>query len=95
MKNKPYIMRDPTAELTDVLRDRLSPSKPLTDAVIGLLSISKERSDDFMDLIECNLESHGYNSLRFRKPTYTRPAPLNLLQEMSQICDVTVIGLAD
>jgi len=35
------------------------------------------------------------NVLRFRKPTYTRPAPEAVLQEMIERCDVAVVGLAD
>ena len=95
MRNQPYVMRDPTAELSPVLRQRLAPGKDLSEAVIGLLSISKERSDEFLDSIEKNLTDQGLNVLRFRKPTYTRPAPEAVLQEMIERCDVAVVGLAD
>lgn len=95
MRNQPYIMRDPTAEIADVLRDRLAPTKDLSDAVIGLLSISKERSDEFLDSVERNLLDGGYNVLRFRKPTYTRPAPETIIQDIVEQCDVAVVGLAD
>jgi hypothetical protein len=95
MRNQPYVMRDPTAELTDVLRERLSPSKQLSDAVIALLSISKERSDEFLDSVAQNLVAEGHNVVRFRKPTYTRPAPEPLVQDIVEQCDVVVVGLAD
>ena len=95
MRNQPYVMRDPTAELSPALRERLAPGKDLSEAVIGLLSISKERSDEFLDSIEKNLKDQGLNVLRFRKPTYTRPAPEAVLQEMIERCDVAVVGLAD
>lgn len=95
MRNQPYVMRDPTAELSPELRERLAPGKDLSEAVIGLLSISKERSDEFLDSIEKNLTDQGLNVLRFRKPTYTRPAPEAVLQEMIERCDVAVVGLAD
>ena len=95
MRNQPYVMRDPTAELSPALRERLTPGKDLSEAVIGLLSISKERSDEFLDSIEKNLRDQGLNVLRFRKPTYTRPAPEAVLQEMIERCDVAVVGLAD
>ena len=77
------------------VRERLAPGKDLSEAVIGLLSISKERSDEFLDSIEKNLTDQGLNVLRFRKPTYTRPAPEAVLQEMIERCDVAVVGLAD
>lgn len=95
MRNQPYIMRDPTAELTDVLRDRLTPKMPLSEATIGLLSISKERSDKFLDSVERNLAAEGLTVLRFRKPTYTRPAPEAIIQQIVERCDVAVVGLAD
>ena len=95
MRNQPYIMRDPTAELTDVLRDRLTPKMPLPEATIGLLSISKERSDEFLDSVERNLAAEGLTVLRFRKPTYTRPAPEAIIQQIVERCDVAVVGLAD
>ena len=95
MRNQPFVMRDPTAELTDVLRERLSPSKKLSDAVIGLLSISKERSDEFLDSVERNLVAEEHNVVRFRKPTYTRPAPEPLIQNIIEQCNVVVVGLAD
>ena len=95
MRNQPYIMRDPTAELSDVLRERISPSIKLSDATIGLLSISKERSDEFMNALEGALAELDCRVLRFRKPIYTRPAPEDLLQSIVEKCDVAIVGLAD
>ena len=95
MMNEAYIMRDPTAELSDILRERISPSIKLSDATIGLLSISKERSDEFMDALEGELTKIDCSVLRFRKPTYTRPAPEHLLQLIVEKCDVAIVGLAD
>ena len=95
MRNQPYIMRDPTAELSDLLRERISPSIELPDATIGLLSISKERSDEFIDGLENELAEINCSVLRFRKPTYTRPAPEYLLQSIVEKCDVAIVGLAD
>tara|TARA_B100000519_G_scaffold151461_1_gene132398 strand:- start:225 stop:491 length:267 start_codon:yes stop_codon:yes gene_type:complete len=88
-------MRDPTAELSPILRERLAPSKDLSTATIGLLSISKERSDEFLDSVAKSLSDEGLSVLRFRKPTYTRPAPEAMIQEMVERCDVAIVGLAD
>ncbi len=95
MKNMPHIMRDPTAELSSVLRERTPPPEDLTTAAIGLLSISKERSTEFLDTVEKRLAECGLTVLRFAKPTYTRPAPEFVIQEMVETCDVAIIGLAD
>ena len=95
MRNEPYIMRDPTAELSSVLRERTPPPADLSTARIGLLSIAKERSTEFLDTVEKRLAERGLTVLRFAKPTYTRPAPEAVIQEMVEACDVAVIGLAD
>jgi len=95
MRNQPYVMRDPTTELSPILRERLAPGKDLSEATVGLLSISKERSDEFLDSVAKNLTDQGLDVLRFRKPTYTRPAPEAIIQEMVERCDVAVVGLAD
>lgn len=95
MRNEPYIMRDPTAELSPVKRERVSPPADLSKSVIGLLSISKERSDEFLDTVEKRLVERGHTVLRFRKPTYTRPAPMPVIQDIVERCSVAVVGLAD
>ena len=95
MRNEPYIMRDPTAEISPAMRQRVSPPASLDGATIGLLSISKERSDEFLDTIEKRLAARGHKVLRFRKPTYTRPAPLPIIQDIVERCSVAVVGLAD
>ena len=41
------------------------------------------------------MQQRGVKTLRFKKPTFTRPAPTELLQEIAQQCDVIVEGLAD
>ena len=37
----------------------------------------------------------GLTVKRYKKPTFTRPAPLELLQDIASNCDVVVEGLAD
>ncbi len=95
MKNKPYIMRDPTAELSSMTRERLPPLPSLAGRKVGLLSISKERSDEFLDTIAVELAGRGIEVLRFKKPTHTKPAPESIIQDIVEQCDVVVEGLAD
>ena len=95
MRNEPYIMRDPTAELSPVVRERLAPPEDLDSATIGLFSISKERSDEFFETVSARLTERGLNVLRFNKPTYTKPAPEPVIQDIVARCDVVVEGLAD
>ncbi len=95
MRNEPYVMYDPTAERAPAVRERVAPPKDLSGAVIGLLSISKERSDEFLDTVEKNLRARGLDVLRFRKPTYTRPAPEAVIADIVERCSLAVVGLAD
>ena len=95
MRNEPYVMLDPTAESAPALRQRVAPPETLADATIGLLSITKERSDEFLDTVEWRLAERGLTVLRFRKPTYTKPAPEAVIQDIVAQCDVVVEGLAD
>lgn len=95
MNNQPYTMRDPTAETSPVIRERIPPPESLDKATIGLLSISKERSAEFLDSIERELTQRGLKVLRFAKPTHTKPAPEAVIQNIVEQCDVVIEGLAD
>lgn len=95
IRNEPYLMRDPTAGTAPVSRERVPPPADLSAATIGLLSISKERSHEFLDRIERQLADRGLTVLRFAKPTHTKPAPENVLQDIVERCDVVIEGLAD
>ena len=95
MRNEPYIMRDPTAERSPVLRERTPPPASLIGKTVGLLSISKERSDEFLDCVAAELTQRGITVERFRKPTHTKPAPESVIEAIVERCDVVVEGLAD
>jgi hypothetical protein len=62
---------------------------------IGLLDISKPRGDIFLDRLAAQLRERGYNVKRFAKPTFTKPAPIDLRQEIAMHCDVVIEALAD
>jgi hypothetical protein len=67
----------------------------LAGLTIGLLDISKNRGDIFLDRVESHLTERGLTVKRYRKPTFTRPAPVELQQQIASECDVVVEGLAD
>jgi len=95
MTAESYVMRDPTAESAAVQRERLAPPADLSKATIGLLCISKERSEEFLDCVAQRLAGRGLKVLRFAKPTHTKPAPENVIQDIVERCDVVVEALAD
>ena len=41
------------------------------------------------------LEARGHTVRRFAKPTFTKPAPIDLRHEITTTCDVVIEALAD
>jgi len=89
------ILLDPTAENAPAQRARLARPDSLQDKVVGLLDISKPRGNVFLDRIEAQLAAMGIAVRRYSKPTFTRPAPTELKQQMAAEVDLVVEGLAD
>jgi hypothetical protein len=57
------------------------------DSQIGLVDISVPRGDVF--------PIGSSRQLRFSKPTFTKPAPIDLRHQISTQCDVVIQALAD
>jgi hypothetical protein len=89
------LLLDPTSELAPALRERLPRLPGLEGRTVGLLDISKARGDLFLDRLEERLRERGAKVLRFAKPTFTKPAPPDLRQEIAVQCDAVVEALAD
>jgi len=86
---------DPTDEKTPRHRTRAQRITSLEGTTIGLLDISKPRGDIFLDTVQSLLEKKGANVLRFTKPTFTKPAPVDLRHEIATTCDAVIEALAD
>ena len=86
---------DPTAELQPMERQLTPRLANLAGATVGLLDISKPRGKEFLDEVESLLADQGATVKRYRKPTFTRVAPVALLQQISTECDAVVEALAD
>ena len=86
---------DPTAERSPGTRVPLPRLTSLEGITVGLLDISKPRGDVFIDRLEDLLVQRGVSTRRYRKPTFTRVAPVELKQQIAVECDVVVEALAD
>jgi hypothetical protein len=86
---------DPTAELAPASRALVPRPADLDGLTIGLLDISKPRGDVFLDQLAHRLHGQGWKVLRYAKPTFTKPAPIDLRQEIAVQCDVVIEALAD
>ena len=89
------VVLDPTGELSPPARTLVARPASLDGKTIGLLDISKARGDVFLDRVEQRLAAEGWRVKRFAKPTFTKPAPIDLRQEISTTCDVVIEALAD
>ncbi len=89
------VLLDPTSERRPAKRERLPRLDSLDGRTVGLLDISKPRGDLFLDRLEARLREQGAEVLRFRKPTFTKPAPVDLRQEIASRCDAVIEALAD
>lgn len=89
------ILLDPTSEVVPAERVRATRLTEIDGKTIGLLDIAKQRGDIFLDRVEERLSEMGADVVRFTKPTFTKPAPIDLRHEISQKCDAVVEALAD
>jgi hypothetical protein len=89
------LLLDPTGERSVPHRERLARPVSLDGQVIGLLDISKPRGDVFLDRLEQLLADAGAKVLRFKKPTFTKPAPVDLRHEIATQCTLVIEALAD
>ena len=86
---------DPTSERT-ATSVALSPRIPSFDGLtVALLDISKPRGNIFLDQLELRLNARGIKTKRYRKPTYTKPAPVDLRQLIATECNAVIEALAD
>lgn len=86
---------DPTSEISPARRTRKVPPDKIAGLTVGLLDISKPRGNIFLDRIEQRLGEKGVAVKRYRKPTFTRPAPNDLAQKIASEVDLVIEGLAD
>ncbi len=86
---------DPTSEMVPEHRERVARPPSLDGLTVGLLDIGKARGDVYLDRLDEHLARRAARVLRFGKPTFTKPAPIDLRHEISQQCDVIIEALAD
>ena len=89
------VVMDPTGESAPAARTPLPLPASVAGKVVGLLDISKPRGDVFLDHVEGKLKAAGAEVRRYSKPTFTRPAPAALRQQIAEECDLVLEALAD
>jgi len=89
------VVLDPTGERTVATRTLLPRPASLDGQVIALLDITKPRGDVFLDRLEEMLADSGAVVRRYAKPTFTKPAPVDLRHEIATQCTLVIEALAD
>ena len=87
---------DPTDERVPIERSITPRSEEIT-GTLALLDISKPRGNVLLDQLAIRLAERLPNVSieRFSKPTFTKPAPAELRQEIKERADFVVEALAD
>ena len=86
---------DPTAERSPVARALTPRPADLTGLAVAVLDISKARGNVFLDKLSELLAAQGLRVNRYKKPTFTRPAPTALRQQIAAENQLVIEGLAD
>lgn len=87
---------DPTDERVPVRR-RLTQRPEHVSGTVGLLDIGKRRGDVLVDRLARLFAERvpGVEVRRYKKPTFTKPAPDDLVSRLVAECNFVVEGLAD
>ncbi len=87
---------DPTDERTP-LRRALAVRPDRIGGAVALLDIAKPRGDVFLDRVEQRLAQRlpGVTLKRYRKPTFAKPAPEDLLRSIAADNGFVIEALAD
>ena len=87
---------DPTDERVPIQRSLAKRSGKLAGTV-ALLDIAKPRGDVLIERLAARLtaEIPGIEIRRYRKPTFTKPAPEELRRQIAKESDFVIEALAD
>jgi hypothetical protein len=89
------VLLDPTSELQPAVRQRSERLKSLEGRVVGLVDITKPRGDVFLTRLEALLLERGAVVRRYSKPTFAKPAPIDLRARIATECEAVIEALAD
>jgi hypothetical protein len=89
------IVLDPTSEREPADRPRAPRVSTLDGVTVGLLDISKPRGNVFLDRIHERLGARDVEVRRYAKPTFTKPAPVDLRHRIASECGAVIEALAD
>ena len=90
-----HVLIDPTSERSPSTRALRPRPRSLDGLTVGLLDIRKARGDVLLDRLAERLAADGVTVRRYAKPTFAKPAPVDLRHEIAVQCEVVIEALAD
>lgn len=81
-----------------VAESTLAPRLPsLAGKRVGLLDNSKNKADRLLDTVATILhEQYGFTDIvRRRKPSASKPADPQVVEELAKTCDLVIVGVGD
>ncbi len=96
MHDESPVILDPTDERAALGR-RPAARPARLEGALGIIDIAKARGDVFCDEVERLVRERLplLEVVRLRKPTYTKPAPDDLREEVGARCRAVIQALAD
>jgi hypothetical protein len=90
------IILDPTDERVPVER-QITPRTGQVSGIVGLLDIRKPRGDILLNELEVMISDRlpDVEVRRYAKPTFTKPCPDDLRNQIKTECDFVIEALAD
>ncbi|MFC1904459.1 hypothetical protein ACFLXT_01640 [Chloroflexota bacterium] len=94
---KGLLVLDPTTEPEPMQATIAVRPHTLDSKVVGLLDNAKPNSDRILDMVGELLAKkyHLARVVKVRKPSATRGAPQEMLDEMAEECNVAIAGVGD
>lgn len=89
------VLLDPTSERVPATRTLTERPASLAGLSVALLDISKPRGNVLLDRLEQRLVDDGLTVRRYAKPTFAKPAPVDLRHEIATHSEVVIEALAD
>ena len=89
------VLLDPTSERAPAARALTPRPASLDGLTVALLDISKARGDVLLDRLAERLRADGVQVRRYAKPTFAKPAPVDLRHKIAVHCEVVIEALAD
>lgn len=94
MTNK-FVVLDPTLEVVAEAHERAN--RPSGFKTIGLVDNGKANSDRLLQKVALRVKTVYPDVIikTYHKPAASRPAPVAMLDQLADECDVAIVGIGD